>query len=144
MEIGKWEIIHSGNEAAILAVGSMVGMTLDAKKDIYHELGYLPTIVNARFVKPLDEALLKEISKNHQTLITLEEGVLAGGFGSAVSAFLHENQLKNTLFRLGIPDNFVEHGTRHELLHDLGLTPENIIAILKKKDVKELYGPKIL
>ena len=139
MEIGKWEIIHSGNEAAILAVGSMVGMILDAKKDIYHELGYIPTIVNARFIKPLDEELLNEISKNHQTIITLEEGVLTGGFGSAVSAFLHENQLKNILFRIGIPDNFVEHGIRHELLHDLGLTPAKIISILNLKDVKELY-----
>lgn len=139
LEIGKWEIIHSGNKAAILAVGSMVGMILDAKKVIYQELGYLPTIVNARFIKPLDEELLNEISKNHQTIITLEEGVLTGGFGSAVSAFLHENQLKNTLFRLGIPDNFVEHGTRHELLHDLGLTPAKVISILKLKDVKELY-----
>ena len=102
-------------------------------------MGYLPTIINARFIKPLDGVLLNEISKNHQTIITLEEGVLTGGFGSAVSAFLHENQLKNTLFRLGIPDNFVGHDTRHELLHDLGLTPAKIISILNLKDVKELY-----
>ena len=139
LRIGSWEILHKGIESVILAVGSMVGMILDAKQDLYSKLGYMPTIINARFIKPLDVELLIDICKNHTNIITIEEGVLSGGFGSAISSFLHDYQLDNKLHRLGIPDDFVEHGTRSELLHDLGLHPDNVISILKNENVKELY-----
>ena len=115
----------------------MVGMILDAKKALYSELGYLPTIVNARFIKPLDSELIFEICQNHKNIITIEEGVLSGGFGSAVSTFLHDNGLDNRLHRIGIPDKFVEHATRDELLVELGLCPENIISVLKSENVSE-------
>ena len=139
LQIGMWEILHKGTESAILAVGSMVGMVLDAKKAIYSELGYLPTIINARFIKPLDDKLLIDICKDHAKIITIEEGILYGGFGSAVSSFLHDNQLSNKMQRLGIPDDFVSHGTRSELLHDLGLHSDNLISVLKNINVTELY-----
>jgi 1-deoxy-D-xylulose-5-phosphate synthase len=115
----------------------MVGMVLDAKKELYSELGFLPTIINARFIKPLDSELLFEICEKHKNIITIEEGVLSGGFGSSVSTFLHDNGLDNKLHRIGIPDKFVDHGTRDELLVELGLCPENIISVLKIKNVKE-------
>ena len=115
----------------------MVGMILDAKKELYSELGFLPTIINARFIKPLDSELIFEICQNHKNIITIEEGVLSGGFGSAVSTFLHDNGLGNRLHRLGIPDRFVDHGTRDELLVELGLCPENIISVLKSENVEE-------
>jgi len=137
LEIGKWDVLHNGSETAIFAVGSMVGMILDAKKELYSELGFLPTIINARFIKPLDSELIFEICQNHKNIITIEEGVLSGGFGSAVSTFLHDNGLGNRLHRLGIPDRFVDHGTRDELLVELGLCPENIISVLKSENVEE-------
>ena len=87
----------------------------------------------------MDVELLNNICKEHNNIITIEEGALSGGFGSAVSTFLHDNKLNNKLYRFGIPDNFVEHGTRYELLHDLGLHPENIISVLKNINIEELY-----
>ena len=139
LEIGKWEILESGSETAIFAVGSMVGMILDSNTDLFSELGYQPTIINARFVKPLDSELILEICNNHDKIVTIEEGCLSGGFGSAVSAFLHDNNLENKLHRIGIPDNFVEHGTRDELLAELGLSSEGIISILTNDKLEEVY-----
>ncbi len=139
LEIGKWEILESGSETAIFAVGSMVGMILDSNTDLFSKLGYQPTIINARFVKPLDSELILEICNNHDNIITIEEGCLSGGFGSAVRAFLHDNNLENKLHRIGIPDNFVEHGTRDELLAELGLCAENIISILTNDKLEEVY-----
>ena len=140
LEIGSWEILQKGEDVAILAVGSMVGMVFDAKNKINQNLGFSPTLVNARFIKPFDSDLLIELCASHKTLLTIEEGVLSGGFGSAVSTFLHENNFTNKLIRLGIPDNFVEHGTRKELLEDLGLTSDNIISLLKIKENEIIYG----
>ena len=140
LEIGSWEILQKGDDVAILAVGSMVGMVFDAKNKINQNLGFSPTLVNARFIKPFDSDLLIELCASHKTLLTIEEGVLSGGFGSAVSTFLHENNFTNKLIRLGIPDNFVEHGTRKELLEDLGLTSDNIISLLKIKENEIIYG----
>jgi len=139
LEIGSWEMLHKGAESAILAVGSMVGMILDAKKSIYSTLGYLPTIINARFIKPLDIQLLNDICNNHNTIITIEEGILSGGFGSSISTFLHDNKLNNKLYRFGIPDNFVEHGTRSELLYEAGLHSQNIISTFKDRNIEKLY-----
>ena len=76
---------------------------------------------------------------NHDNIVTIEEGCLSGGFGSAVSAFLHDNNLENKLHRIGIPDNFVEHGARDELLVELGLCVENIISILSNDKLEEVY-----
>ena len=140
LEIGSWEILQKGDDVAILAVGSMVGMVSDVKNKINQNLGFSPTLVNARFIKPFDSDLLIELCASHKTLLTIEEGVLSGGFGSAVSTFLHENNFTNKLIRLGIPDNFVEHGTRKELLEDLGLTSDNIISLLKIKENEIIYG----
>ena len=140
LEIGSWEILQKGDDVAILAVGSMVGMVFDVKNKINQNLGFSPTLVNARFIKPFDSDLLIELCASHKTLLTIEEGVLSGGFGSAVSTFLHENNFTNKLIRLGIPDNFVEHGTRKELLEDLGLTSDNIISLLKIKENEIIYG----
>ena len=81
----------------------------------------------------------ENICKEHTNIITIEEGVLSGGFGSAVSSFLHDADLDNKIYRLGIPDVFVEHASRSELLHDLGLHYENVIRILKNKNVEKLY-----
>ena len=140
LEIGSWEILQKGDDVAIIAVGSMVGMVFDVKNKINQNLGFSPTLVNARFIKPFDSDLLIELCASHKTLLTIEEGVLSGGFGSAVSTFLHENNFTNKLIRLGIPDNFVEHGTRKELLEDLGLTSDNIISLLKIKENEIIYG----
>jgi 1-deoxy-D-xylulose-5-phosphate synthase len=132
LEIGDWEILIAGEKTAILAVGSMVGMIMGSIKLIVDEIEYTPTVVNARFIKPIDDKMIFDLCESHENIISIEEGVLAGGFGSAIGEFLHDNKLTNTLYRLGIPDHFVHHSTREELLADLGLTPKNIISILKE------------
>ena len=137
LEIGKWEIIHEGTDTAVLAVGSMVGMIIDCKDALYRSLGYLPTIINARFIKPLDEELLLSLCGTHKGIITIEEGILTGGFGSAISDFLHDNNQNNKLTRLGIPDSFVQHGTRNELLQEVGLTADNLISKIKNQIEKQ-------
>ena len=114
----------------LLAVGSMVGMVEDGKELIYKELGFLPTIVNARFIKPLDEIMIAELCKNHDKIITIEEGSLIGGFGSGVNDFMTDNSFHNELIRLGIPDKFIEHRDRIELLNEIGLSIQNILRIL--------------
>ena len=133
MKIGKWEILQKGTNTAILAVGSMVGMVIDDKDLIYRSLGYLPTIVNACFIKPLDNELLMTLCESHSKIITIEEGILTGGFGSAVSDFLHDNNQHNQLCRIGIPDHFIQQGTRKELLQEVGLTIDNLISIIERK-----------
>ena len=103
---------------------------MDNKEFIYKSLGYQPTIVNARFIKPLDRELLMSLCKTHDHIVTIEEGALNGGFGSAVGSFLHDNKLANKLSRMGIPDDFTQHGTRNELLMDVGLSSDKLISII--------------
>jgi len=138
IEIGKWESLVIGENTVILAVGSMVHMIMESIGIITDEVGYAPSVVNARFIKPIDDKMLFDLCEQHETIITIEEGALNGGFGSAISDFLHDCMLKNKLYRLGIPDQFVHHGSREELLLDLGLTPKHVISILKEN--KLLYA----
>ena len=88
-------------------------------------------------MKPLDNELLMTLCESHSKIITIEEGILTGGFGSAVSDFLHDNNQHNQLCRLGIPDRFIQQGTRNELLQEVGLTVENLISIIERKFEKQ-------
>lgn len=108
--IGKGEIRLEGSGIAILAWGSMVTPALEAGKALN------ATVVNMRFVKPLDEALILELAKTHQTFVTVEENALAGGAGSAVNNFLQAQKVLLPVLNIGLPDVFVEQGTREELL----------------------------
>ena len=101
--IGTWEILKEGTEMAILAVGSMVEEAQNAIEK-FNINGITPQLVNARFVKPLDEKMLDEISQNFPFVITVEEGVLEGGFGSAVLSYLNSRNYTGKVHRLGIPD----------------------------------------
>ncbi len=134
LEIGKWEVLREGDEVVILAVGPFVASALRIAEELGHpHLG----VVNARFIKPLDEDLLRRFLKQGvRALITMEENVLAGGFGSAVLEFLAREGAPLPVLRFGLPDAFVPHGARSLLLRDLGLTPEamarQIEAFLKQ------------
>jgi 1-deoxy-D-xylulose-5-phosphate synthase len=121
LPIGKGEIRHQGGRIAILAFGSMVTPALEAGKT----LG--ATVVNMRFIKPLDEALILVMAKTHDVLVTVEENVLAGGAGSAVNEFLQAQQILMPVLNLGLPDEFVEQGTREQLLSLCGLDAQGIL-----------------
>ncbi|MEE2876962.1 MAG: 1-deoxy-D-xylulose-5-phosphate synthase [Candidatus Neomarinimicrobiota bacterium] len=125
LKVGSWEVLREGNDVAVLAVGSMVQETMEAieKFDLN---GLEPQLVNARFVKPLDEKMLDEISEQFSVVVTVEEGSLEGGFGSAVLTALSSRGFGGSVQSLGIPDRFVEHGDRTRLLRELGLTSDKI------------------
>ena len=121
LPLGKAEIRHHGSRIALLAWGSMVAPALAAGKQLS------ATVVNMRFVKPLDEALLLELAKSHDLFITVEENVLSGGAGSAVNNFLQAQRILMPVLNVGLPDRFIEQGTREELLAICGLDSQGII-----------------
>jgi len=129
IEIGKGEQIYFGSEIAVLSIGT-IGNTII---EICNEEKYANNIAhfNMRFVKPLDEVLLHEICKKFTKIITIEDGVLLGGFGSSILEFIQDNDYINIrVKRLGIPDNFIEHGKVSELFDNLGLDINSIKDII--------------
>ncbi|MBD9355162.1 1-deoxy-D-xylulose-5-phosphate synthase [Methylomonas albis] len=122
LEVGKAEIKHQGSRIAILAWGSMVTPAVEAGK----QLG--ATVVNMRFIKPLDETLILEMAKSHDVIVTVEENVIAGGAGSAVNEFLQAQRILMPVLNIGLPDRFVEQGSREELLALCELDAKGILA----------------
>jgi 1-deoxy-D-xylulose-5-phosphate synthase len=125
--IGSWELLREGADVALLAVGYMVGPALQAAARL-SEHNVRAAVVNCRFVKPLDLAMLREIASSTPILLTAEENVLSGGFGSAVLAALAQEGLDSTLVeRIGMPDDFIEHGSQTILRAKYGLTADAIV-----------------
>ncbi len=133
LEIGKGEILRDGGEIAIVAYGSMVHPSLQAAKNLSRE-GIETTVVNARFVKPLDAQLLLALARTKRLIVTVEEAYLAGGFGSAVLELLEENGLQDKVrvVRMGIPDRLVTHGDPKLLLAKYGLDTDGIYTRVKE------------
>ncbi|MGE4357394.1 MAG: 1-deoxy-D-xylulose-5-phosphate synthase [Candidatus Omnitrophota bacterium] len=126
IEMGKAEILKEGNDLAILAVGSMVYPAFEAVKMLLKE-GIDAELVNMRFVKPLDKDLLKKLGKNFNHFITIEENSLIGGFASQILSFFEEEGLEGRrILTLGLPDRFITHGGREEILEICGLSPIRI------------------
>ena len=119
--VGSWEELRGGTDVALLAVGSMVEIALDAADRLAAD-GVEAGVVNCRFVKPLDEALLADLSRRYGELVTMEENALTGGFGSAVTEwFIQQGAGLPRLHHRGIPDRFITHGSRSDLLKEVGL-----------------------
>jgi 1-deoxy-D-xylulose-5-phosphate synthase len=124
--IGKAEVVRYGEDVAILALGASVTPSLEAAK-ILTSQGVEATVVNARFAKPLDKELILELAGRIKNIITVEENVLTGGFGSSVASLLHEAGKNDVTFKnIGIPDEFVEHGSQTILRAKYGLDAEGI------------------
>ncbi|HEX2948834.1 MAG TPA: 1-deoxy-D-xylulose-5-phosphate synthase [Armatimonadota bacterium] len=122
---GKAAVLQQGNDIALIAIGSMVEIALDVA-GVLAEHGMTATVINARFVKPLDADTLIAAVKGLPQVITLEENVVVGGFGSAVQELFASHQLAIPVHMVGIPDEFIEHGPRSALLSRLQLTPAAI------------------
>jgi 1-deoxy-D-xylulose-5-phosphate synthase len=133
LEIGKGEILRDGGEIAIVAYGSMVHPSLTAAEHLAKER-IETTVVNARFVKPLDAQLLLALAQTKRLIVTVEEAYLAGGFGSAVMELLEENGLQDKVrvVRMGIPDRLVTHGDPKLLLAKYGLDADGIYTRVKE------------
>ncbi|HSD63752.1 MAG TPA: transketolase C-terminal domain-containing protein, partial [Ignavibacteriaceae bacterium] len=120
----------TGDDVALLAVGSMVNYSLKAAEKLANE-GINCEVINVRFIKPLDAEMLNYIAGKHSKIVTLEESTLIGGFGSAVLEYFNEKNFKNDILRIGLPDHFVEHGTQKELHRLLKMDPDSIVERVK-------------
>ena len=126
LPIGSWEVEKKGKDLLILAVGPMVYSALYIASDLDQE-NISCEVVNCRFIKPMDTAYLNSIIKRgFDKIVTIEEGVINGGFGDGVSSFLLENGYKGIIKRLGLPDSYVEHGSRNQILNSLSLDNDGI------------------
>lgn len=144
IEIGKGRKLKDGKDIAILSIGHPGNFAAAAIRDLKND-GITPGHFDMRFVKPLDEALLHEACTNYEKLITVEDGTVKGGFGSAVLEFMAAHSYKNEISILGIPDRIVEHGTPKELQRECGFDAEGIrntvVEMMKDKvKVREVLG----
>jgi 1-deoxy-D-xylulose-5-phosphate synthase len=135
LPVGQWEVVRPGSDAVILAVGPMVAEALKAAQTL-NDQGLSVEVVNCRFVNPLDEDYLGARIPAMGAVVTIEEGVLKGGFGTAVLEWKEARSLAPPLFSMGLPDAYVQHGPRGRLLQDLGLTSEGILRLFKEKAIK--------
>lgn len=126
MEYGKSEVIYDESEIALLAVGSMVKTAVKVREKL-RVMGYGCTLVNARFVKPLDEKMIRTLQAEHKLLVTMEENVRSGGFGEAVLDYLNEIGSKVRSINISLPDDYVEHGNVEILKADAGIDADSIV-----------------
>jgi 1-deoxy-D-xylulose-5-phosphate synthase len=125
IEIGTGEILIQGERVALIGYGSGVGKSLQAAA-ILEDEGLSPTVVDARFAKPIDAALMAQLAAEHDLLVTVEEGVVQGGFGSSVWESLNEAGVDCRILRIGLPDRFVTHGAPGLLYEEVGFTGQRI------------------
>jgi 1-deoxy-D-xylulose-5-phosphate synthase len=127
VEIGRGEILREGERVALVGYGLGVPLALGAA-GMLEDGGMSPTVVDARFAKPLDTDLLESLARSHDLIVTVEDNVLMGGFGSAVLEALADADLmgETRVIRFGIPDRYVTHGKPALLREEIGLTPEAI------------------
>lgn len=128
---GTGRKLTDGNDLAILSIGH-IGNEAAKAVEMLREEEVEAAHYDVRFLKPLDEKMLHEVFKNFKNIITVEDGVIAGGFGSAVLEFMADHRYSATVVRLGIPDRFVEHGDRNLLIHELGYDAQAIAAAARK------------
>ncbi|MFT7617107.1 MAG: 1-deoxy-D-xylulose-5-phosphate synthase [Planctomycetota bacterium] len=131
LELGRSETLRTGNHAAIVAYGSMVYPAMDAAELLAAE-GIEVTVVNARFVRPMDKMMLEEVLTKHPIVFTVEENTINGGFGSACLEVAARNRwAADRLYPIGLASDFVEHGTRSEMLEEHGLDPVGLVKTMK-------------
>jgi len=131
--IGSWEVLRPGKDAAILTFGTTIPMAIEAAERLAKQ-GIQVEVVNARFIKPLDEEILHQLVNRNLPLFTVEEAVLQGGFGSSVLEFMQDHDYTGvSVNRMGIPDHFIEHGSVDELLDEIHLNADELVLRIQKK-----------
>jgi 1-deoxy-D-xylulose-5-phosphate synthase len=134
LPIGESEVVQHGTGVAILGIGPVVHKAIAAAETLSREDGLSPEIINARFVKPVDRNMLDRIASQFKLIITLEEGIIKGGFGSEVAEYYAERKKHIELIRCGIPDRFVDQGDKKILLDDLGLSAQGIVKTVRSSE----------
>ncbi len=127
---GKGELLREGSQIALLAVGSMVS-TAEHVCDKLAEEGYDCTLANGRFIKPVDEELVERLAASHELVVTLEENVLQGGYGLAVTAWIHAHHPQVKVLNIALPDAYVEHGNVSVLRESLGIDSDSVIRRIR-------------
>jgi 1-deoxy-D-xylulose-5-phosphate synthase len=126
LPVGRGEVRRRGEKVAILAFGSMLAPALAAAEELN------ATVANMRFIKPLDDDLVKTLAASHALLVTVEENAVMGGAGSAVAESLQSQSVTVPLLHLGLPDSFVEQGSAAELLAKCGLDKDGLVRAIRK------------
>ncbi|MGB1272045.1 MAG: 1-deoxy-D-xylulose-5-phosphate synthase, partial [Endozoicomonas sp.] len=127
LPIGKGEIRRTGHRVALLAFGTLLGNALEAAEELD------ATVANMRFVKPLDEAMVKELANQHELLVTLEEGCIASGAGAGVLEYLQQENIPAAILNLGIPDRYIEAASHREQLAECGLDKNGITHAVRQR-----------
>ena len=134
IRVGRSEWIHTGRDIAVIAVGSMVEVAVHVV-EILQQKGLDPTLINARFVKPMDEQMLKQVAAQHSIVVTMEDGVITGGFGQAVAAWYAATERGEKcpkIVNIALPDAFIEHGTVQQLRSKYGQDAESVAARIEQ------------
>lgn len=142
--IGSWEVLKEGRDVAILTFGTTIPMAMNAAAEL-EAMGIDAKVINARFIKPLDVDMMHELLSKNMPILTIEEAVLQGGFGSAVLEFASENGYHSAeIDRIGIPDQFIEQGSVDLLLEDINLTKEEVVVRVQSlvKNKNNILGSK--
>jgi 1-deoxy-D-xylulose-5-phosphate synthase len=126
IQIGKGRKVRNGKDLAIISIGHIGNIALESAEMLEKE-GISAAVYDARFAKPLDENMLREVFQQFDRIITVEDGCVMGGFGSAVLEFAAENDLHAKVRRLGIPDEVIEHGEQSELYRECGFDAAGIV-----------------
>jgi len=127
LPVGKAEVRREGRRVAILAFGTVLRPALEAGEELD------ATVVNMRFVKPLDDALVAQLARTHALLVTVEDNVVMGGAGSAVAESIAAAALAVPILHLGLPDHFIDHGDQNQLAALAGLNKDGILASIRKR-----------
>lgn len=128
---GKWETLHEGEDVAVLSFGPTLQLIEEVREELLKE-GINIEVVNARFIKPLDSDYLDKIAEQRKAIITVEESMLSGGFGSLIVNYFNDKHQHMDIKRIGIDDEYVEHGDVELLLNDIGISKANIINEIKQ------------
>jgi 1-deoxy-D-xylulose-5-phosphate synthase len=138
--IGSWETIRAGQQTAIIAIGPMVQVAQQAAERLEKD-GKSVRVINARFVKPLDEVVLRQLASERIPVLVLEETSMMGGLGSAILEWYALNGVVAPPLRLlGIPDVFIEHGSIREQREEIGLTVDNVIGYMQQMHIQIRKG----
>lgn len=138
IELGKSEVLYDESEIVLIAVGSMVRIAENVRQEL-KKIGYQCSLINARFIVPLDERMVRTVAKEHNLIVTLEENVLNGGFGEKVSAYVAACNFQTRVISIGIPNEYVEHGNVDILRKELGIDEPSIT----KRIVTEYLGTQV-
>lgn len=132
IEMGRAEPLYVEGEICLMAVGSMVKTALEVRGAL-HEAGYKCSLINGRFIKPIDENAVLWAAKNHKLVVTMEENVASGGYGEKVREYMDTLPTQSRLINITIPDEYVEHGNVDLLKKEIGIDDESITALIKKE-----------